>query len=152
MSSHREGDGAKEAAGEAGWDQTVQASKSMLSSVDACGGTCGGTQAFLGWQTSPPGIACHSSLPRCCSPWSPGTSPQRVRVRVIKKKKVIVKKRKKLASPSPLVTARPPMTTSPAGTIDLPEAQEPGTAPPGTLPRLQPLGHVGTNVTLAGPA
>lgn len=135
MWSHQEGEGAKEAAGEAGWDQTVQAFQSMLSSADTCGGTCCGVQAFLGWQTSPPGISCHSSLPRCCSPWSPGTSQQRVRIRVIKKKKVIVKKRKKLSSPSRLVTARPPVTTSPAGTIDLPEVQEPGNVPPWAPPR-----------------
>ncbi|XP_045430418.1 probable carboxypeptidase X1 isoform X1 [Pipistrellus kuhlii] len=65
-------------------------------------------------------------------PASPtGTSQQRVRVRVIKKKKVIVKRRKKLTSPGPLVTARPPVTTSPAGTMDLPEAREPGCPPLG---------------------
>ncbi|XP_052039578.1 probable carboxypeptidase X1 isoform X2 [Apodemus sylvaticus] len=59
------------------------------------------------------------------------TSEQHVRLRVIKKKKIIVKKRKKLRQPGPLVTARPLVTTHPAKTLTLPVKQEPGCPPLG---------------------
>uniref|UniRef100_A0A5F9DVE2 Carboxypeptidase X, M14 family member 1 n=1 Tax=Oryctolagus cuniculus TaxID=9986 RepID=A0A5F9DVE2_RABIT len=60
-----------------------------------------------------------------------GTLEQHVRIRVIKKKKVVVKKRKKLTRPRRPVTARPLVTTSPAGTLAPPEKQEPGCPPLG---------------------
>lgn len=87
------------------------------------------------------------SFPGALPPWSPGTSEQHVRIRVIKKKKIIMKKRKKLTPPRPPVTAGASVTTSPARTLDLPEKQEPGTTVPGALPRLAVSGAQ-TNVAL----
>uniref|UniRef100_A0A8C0T0V3 Carboxypeptidase X, M14 family member 1 n=1 Tax=Canis lupus familiaris TaxID=9615 RepID=A0A8C0T0V3_CANLF len=62
---------------------------------------------------------------------SNGTSEQHVRIRIVKKKKIIMKKRKKLTRPGPLVTAKPPVTTTPAGALDPLEEQEPGCPPLG---------------------
>lgn len=64
------------------------------------------------------------------------TSEQNVRLRVIKKKKIVVKKRKKLRQPDPLVTARPVVTTPPAKNLTFPEKQEPGIAFLGAPPSL----------------
>lgn len=116
--------------------QTVQAIKSMLKSLDACGGTCCGLTGILGladfsvWRFN-----AILPSPGAVPSWSPGTSQQHVRVRIIKKKKVVMKKRKKLTRPSPLATARPVVATSPAGVLDLPKEQEPGTTPLGALPK-----------------
>lgn len=76
------------------------------------------------------------SFPAALPVWSPGTSERHARIRVIKKKKIVMKKRKKLTHPRPPVTARPSVTTSPTGTLDLTEKQEPGTTTPRALPRL----------------
>ena len=103
-----------------------------------------GLHAFLGWQTTPSAILPSSGA---MPPRSPGTSEQHVRIRIIKKKKIIMKKRKKLTRPTPPVTAGPPVTTNPAKALDLPEKQEPGTAPPGALPRLVATGPY-SNVAL----
>lgn len=59
-----------------------------------------------------------------------------------------MKKRKKLTRPSTLVTFRPPVTNSTAGALDLSKEQEPGTTPPGALPRPAVPRHICTDVTL----
>ncbi|XP_024856448.1 probable carboxypeptidase X1 isoform X1 [Bos taurus] len=73
----------------------------------------------------------HSSPAQPSAGKENGTSEQHVRIRVIKKKKIVMKKRKKLTRPTPPVTARPSVTTSPSGTLDLPEKQEPDCPPLG---------------------
>lgn len=116
----------------------------MLRSLDTgCGGAAKDWHAFLGWQMTPSGIL---PSPGALPPWSPGTSEQHVQIRIVKKKKIIMKKRKKLTHPGPLVTAKPPVTTTPAGALDPSEEQEPGIATPGTLPRLAAPGPH-TNIT-----
>ena len=47
-----------------------------------------------------------------------------------------MKKRKKLTRPTPVVTARPLVTPTPAGTLNPAEKQETGTSSPGAQPRL----------------
>lgn len=116
-----------------GWGQTVRVFKSTLRCLDMC---CGPRQ--LSWAGRFLHLGFHAllSFPGALPLWSSGTSEHHVRIRVIKKKKIIMKKRKKLTHPRPPVTAGPSVTTSPAGTLDLPEKQEPGTSAPGALPGL----------------
>lgn len=116
--------------------QTVQAVKPVPKSLDTCGGACCGLTSILGLADF--SIWLFNAIlpsPGAVPSWSPGTSQQHVRIRIIKKKKVIMKKRKKLTRPSPLATARPVVTTSPAGVLDFPKEQEPGTTLLGALPK-----------------